>query len=110
MQQRTSLLLDLFPRDGFYFARLHIMTAASYLLLPGCIHILINGCVQTGDQVPSQLCSFVLGQRQSLLQQFVGFLSYQKIILSAATWLSYFPTTIFPFSSLTTYAHGNFAS
>jgi hypothetical protein len=44
------------------------------------------------------------------LQQFVGFLSYQKIILSAATWLSYSPTTIFPFSSLTTYAHGNFAS
>jgi len=68
MQQRTSLLLDLFPRDSFYFARLHIMTAANDLLLPGCIHVLINGCVQTGDQVTSQLRSFVLRQRQSFLQ------------------------------------------
>ena len=49
MQQRTSLLLDLFPGDTFYLSRLDIMQAAHDLLLPGCVHVLINGCVQTGD-------------------------------------------------------------
>ncbi len=42
MQQRTSLLLDLFPRDSFYLARLNVMQAARDFLLPGGIRVLIN--------------------------------------------------------------------
>jgi len=46
------------------------------LLLPGCVDILINRRVQTGDQVTRQFRAFVLRQRQSLLQQFMGFLRH----------------------------------
>ena len=84
------------------------MQAAHDLLLPGCIHVLINGCVQTGNQIAGQFRAFVLRQRQRLLQQFMGFLRHKNYTLRCN--LAYSPTTIFPFSSFTTYAHGNFAS
>ena len=76
MQQRASLLLDLFPGDSFYLAGLNLMQAAPDLLLPGSIHVLVNGCVQTGDQIPSQLGSLVLRQCKGLLQQVFGFVSH----------------------------------
>jgi len=62
MQQRTSLLLDLFPRDSLYLAGLNLMQAAHDLLLPGGINVLINGCVQAGDQISSQFGPFLLRQ------------------------------------------------
>src|SRR5439155_26951783 len=76
MQQRTSLLLDLFPRDSFYLAGLNLMQTAHDLLLPGGIRVLINGCVQTGDQISSQFRPFVLRQGKGLLQQLMGFLGH----------------------------------
>jgi hypothetical protein len=76
MQQCTPLLLDLFPRDSLHFAGLNIMQAAHDLLLPGCVDVLINGCIQTGVQITSQFSPFVLRQGQSLLQQFMGFLGH----------------------------------
>ena len=48
MQQFTSLLLDLFPRDRLYLAGLNVIKAAHDLLLPGNVNVLIDGCVQTG--------------------------------------------------------------
>ena len=78
MQQRTSLLLDLFPRDSFYLTGLNIVQTARDLLLPGGIHVLVNGRVQTGDQISSQLGPFVLGQGKCLLQQFMGFLGHNR--------------------------------
>ena len=42
MQQRTSLLLDLFPGDSFYPAGLNLMQAARDLLLPGGIRVMIT--------------------------------------------------------------------
>ena len=78
MQQRMSLLLDLFPRDSFYLAGLNLVQTAYDLLLPGGIHILINGCVQTGDQISSQFRPFVLRQCQGFLQQFTGFLGHNQ--------------------------------
>ncbi len=76
MQQCTSLLLDLSPRDSLYLARLSIMRAAHDLLLPCCIHIWIKGCVQTGDQVTGQFRPFVLRQGQGLLEQLMGFFGH----------------------------------
>ncbi len=52
MQKRTSLLLNLFPRDSFYLAGLNLMQAAHDLLLPGGVNVLIDGRIQAGQQVP----------------------------------------------------------
>jgi hypothetical protein len=78
MQQCTSLLLNPFPRDSLYLARLNVMQAAHDLLLPGCIHVLIDSCVQARDQVTGQFRPLVLRQGQSLLQQFMGFLGHNQ--------------------------------
>jgi hypothetical protein len=43
------------------------MQAAYDLLLPGCIHVLINGCIQTGDQIAGKFCPFVLRRGEGLL-------------------------------------------
>ena len=51
MQQFTPLLLDLFPRDRLHFTGLNLIQAAHDLLLPGDVNVLIDGCVQTGQQV-----------------------------------------------------------
>jgi len=51
MQQRTSLLLDLFPRESFYLAGLNVMQAAHDFLLPDSVNVMIHGCVQTGYQI-----------------------------------------------------------
>ena len=77
------------------------MQAAHDLLLPGCIHVLIDRCVQTGNQVTGQFGALVLRQRQSLLEEFVGFLGHQKNYTLGRN-LAYSPTTIFPFSSFAT--------
>ena len=61
MQQGLSLPLDLFPRDRFYLAGLNLVKAARDLLLPGCVHVLIDGCIQACDQTPGQFRPFVLG-------------------------------------------------
>jgi hypothetical protein len=49
----------LFPRDSFYLTGLNVMQTAHDLLLPSGIHVLINGCVQTGDQISSQFGPFI---------------------------------------------------
>ncbi len=76
MQQRTSLLLNLFPRDSFHFAGLNLVQTVHDLLLPGGVNLLINCCIQARDQVPSQFRAFVLRQGERLLQKFTGFLSH----------------------------------
>ena len=77
------------------------MQAASDLLLPGRIHVLINGCVQTGNQVTGQFRRSSLRQGQSLLQQFMSFLRHIENYTLRCN-LAYSATTIFPFSSFTT--------
>ena len=48
MQQFTSLLLDLFPRERLHFAGLNLVQAAHDLFLPGGVNVLINGRIKTG--------------------------------------------------------------
>jgi len=48
MQQSTSLLLNLFPRDRLHFAGLHLIQAVRDLLLPGGVNVLINGRIKAG--------------------------------------------------------------
>jgi hypothetical protein len=78
MQQFVPFLLHLFPGDSLYPAGVNVMQTASDLYLPGGIHIFIDGCVQTGDQVPSQFSSFLVREGQSLPQQFLGFLRHPQ--------------------------------
>jgi len=78
MQQCTSLLLNLFPRDSFYLTGLNLVQTAHDLLLPGGIHVLVNSCVQTGHQITSQFRPFALRQCQGFLQQFTGFVGHIK--------------------------------
>ncbi len=91
MQQCTSLLLNLFPRDSFYLTELNLVQTAHDLLLPGGIHVLVNSCVQTGHQITSQFRPFALRQCQGFLQQFTGFVVILRIISRAATWLGQIP-------------------
>jgi len=60
MQQCTPLLPNLFPRDSLYPAGLNVMETVNHFLLPGGIYVLIDGCVQTRDQVPSQFRSLFI--------------------------------------------------
>ena len=76
MQQRSSPLLNLFPRGSLYFAGLNLVQTTHDLLLPGGVNVLINGCVQARDQVPSQFRAFILRQGERLLQKFKGFLGH----------------------------------
>src|SRR5260370_696195 len=70
------------------------MQAAYDFLLPGGIHILINGYVQAGDQISGQLHAFVLRQGKSLLQQFMGFLGHIQNYSPIATWLGARPVVV----------------
>ena len=77
MQQCTSLLLDLFPRDSLDLARLNIMQAAHDLLLPGCIHVLITVASKLAIRLPASSARSFSGSAQSLLQQFMGFMRHK---------------------------------
>lgn len=90
MQERTPLLLDFFPRDSFYRARLNLMQTANDFFLPGSVGIVVNRRVQTRDQIPGNLGPLVIGERQCLPRQFMGFTCHMEIISPNAT--PYTPT------------------
>src|SRR5579863_5869148 len=80
MQQRTSLLLDLLPRDRLHPARLNVMQTTNDLLLPSGVGVWIDRRVQAGDQVPGEFGAFLVREGQCLSQQFLGFLRHTEII------------------------------
>src|SRR5208282_1261028 len=82
MEEATSLLADIIPRDGAYLPGPQVLHAAAYLLLPTGLHILVHGGIEAIDQSAGQVGALLCGKRQGFLQQFCDFLSHGMIILS----------------------------
>jgi hypothetical protein len=55
MEERTSLLADVIPRDGGYPPGPQVLDAAAYFLLPSGLDILIDGSIETVDQSAGQI-------------------------------------------------------
>ncbi len=95
MQQCTSLLLDLFPRNSFYLAGLNVMQTAHDLLLPSGVNILINGCVQAGDQISSQFGARSFSERaKAFCSNSWASWVISRIISLAATWIERAPSVV----------------
>jgi hypothetical protein len=62
IEELASFFSNLPPRDGFYFAVFDFLDTAGDLLLPGGLHVFVNGGIQAVDQTGSEFSAFVVGE------------------------------------------------
>jgi len=87
MQQFTSLLLDLFPRDRLYLAGLNLIKAARDLLLPGGVNVLIDSLSRLDSRFPARSARSFSGNASAFCSRSRASCVIFKIILTPANWL-----------------------